>query len=210
LPKEFISLANKNLPITSRYPINYLSSRGITKQDILKWKIGYCATGKYEGRVIFPSFDLSGRLNYFVARSYTGDWKRYSNPPNKSNIIFNHLSLDFAYPIVVVEGVFDAVKSGVNSVPLLGSTLKEESILLNEIVKNDTTVYLALDSDATKKTEKLIDLFLKYDIETFLVDISATKHQDVGEMTKQEFEFCKFNSEKVTISSYTTNRIMNI
>ena len=210
LPEEFISLANKSLPTTSIYPINYLRSRGITKKDIIKWKVGYCSHGSYEGRVVFPSFDLNGKLNYFVARSYTGDWKRYRNPPNKSDIIFNHLYLDFLKPITIVEGVFDAVKSGLNSVPLLGSTLVENSVLLSEIVKNDTTVYLALDSDAVKKTEKLIELFLKYDIDLFLVDLQMTKHEDVGEMTKQEFKQLKLQSKKVTMDNHITNKIMNI
>ena len=210
LPEEFISLANKSLPTTSIYPINYLRSRGITKKDIVRWKIGYCSHGIYEGRVIFPSFDLSGKLNYFVARSYTGDWKRYRNPPNKSDIIFNHLYLNFLKPITIVEGVFDAVKSGLNSVPLLGSTLMENSVLLSEIVKNDTTVYLALDSDAVKKTEKLIELFLNYDIEIFLVDLQTTKYEDVGEMTRQEFEQLKLQSKKSTMDNHITNKIKNI
>jgi len=210
LPEEFISLANKSLPKTSTYPINYLKSRGLTREDIVKWKIGYCSTGVYENRVIFPSFDLNGNLNYFVARSYTNDWKRYYNPPTKNNIIFNHLYLDFLKPIVLVEGVFDAVKSGLNSVPLLGSTLLENSILLSEIVKNDTTVYLALDSDANKKIQKLIELFLKYDIELYAVDIRTTNYEDVGEMTSQEFEELKLRSKRITTESYITDKIMNI
>ena len=45
LPDEFVSLANKNLPPTSTYPLNYLYSRGVTKLDIVKWKLGYCSTG---------------------------------------------------------------------------------------------------------------------------------------------------------------------
>ena len=39
LPKEFISLANKNLPISSAYALQYLRGRNITKKDIVKWKI---------------------------------------------------------------------------------------------------------------------------------------------------------------------------
>ena len=41
LPNGFISLANKKLPNTSLYPLNYLKSRGLDKKDIIKWKIGY-------------------------------------------------------------------------------------------------------------------------------------------------------------------------
>ena len=100
LPDEFISLASKSLPALHRLILlNYLKSRGITKQDIVRWKIGYCSSGKYEGRIIFPSFDLDGKLNYFVGRSYIGDWKRYLNPPIKNDIVFNHLYIDFLNPL---------------------------------------------------------------------------------------------------------------
>ena len=178
--------------------------------SVIRWKIGYCSSGKYEGRVIFPSFNLSGDLNYFVGRSYAGDWKRYINPSTKNDIVFNHLSLDFLQPIVIVEGVFDAVKSGINSVPLLGSTLSEESILFSEIVKNDTTIYLALDSDAKKKAERMIRLFLKYDIEIYVIDIEQTVHEDVGEMSKEEFETLKTKAEKLDAEKFLINRILKM
>ena len=210
LPEGFISLANNSLPPTSTYPLNYLRSRGITKKDIIRWKIGYCSSGKYEGRVVFPSFDLSGNLNYFVGRSYIGDWRRYINPSVKNDIVFNHLSLDFLKPIVIVEGVFDAIKSGTNSVPLLGSTLSESSTLFSEIVKNDTTVYLALDTDATKKAERLIKLFLKYDIELLIIDLQDTVYEDVGEMSKEEFERLKLAAENLDAEKFLVNRIMKI
>ena len=149
-------------------------------------------------------------MNYFVGRSYAGDWKRYINPSTKNDIVFNHLSLDFLQPIVIVEGVFDAVKSGINSVPLLGSTLSEESILFSEIVKNDTTIYLALDSDAKKKAERMIRLFLKYDIEIYVIDIEQTVHEDVGEMSKEEFETLKTKAEKLDAEKFLINRILKM
>ena len=210
LPEEFVSLANKDLPPTSIYPLNYLYSRGLTKKDIIRWKIGYCSTGKYEGRVVFPSFSLDGNLNYFVGRSYDRNWKRYLNPSLKGDIIFNHLYLDFLKPVTIVEGVFDAVKSGSNSIPLLGSTLSESSLLLSEIVKNDTTVYIALDSDADKKIIKLTQLFLKYDIELFIVDLKNTKYEDVGDMSKEEFESFKSTTKKTNLDDLLVNKIMNI
>ena len=75
LPKHFISLANKELPPTSMYPVNYLKSRRIGKKDIIKCKIGYCPKGKYGGRIIVPSFDEDGDVNFFISRSYDRDWE---------------------------------------------------------------------------------------------------------------------------------------
>ena len=153
LPNEFISLANAKLPTTSIYPLNYLKSRGIGKKDIIKWKIGYCPKGKYAGRIVVPSFDDKGEVNFFVTRSYDRNWKKYMNPKVSKDIIFNHPYVDFDEDLILVEGVFDAVKAGDNSVPLLGSTLTEASKLFAKIVESDTPVYLALDPDAVKKTK---------------------------------------------------------
>ena len=208
LPEEFISLANSTLPSTSIYPLNYLKSRGIDKKTIIKWKIGYCPKGEYASRVIIPSFDKKGEVNYFVSRAYDGGWKKYLNPKVSKNIIFNHPYINFDEDIILVEGVFDAMKAGDNSIPLLGSTLSEESKLFNEIVRNDSVLYLALDPDATKKTNKLISLFLKYDIRTHVVDISG--YEDVGEMHASEFFKRKETAALLNSNNYLLSRIMRI
>jgi DNA primase len=208
LPHGFVSLVNKNLPSTSRPALNYLESRGITKKDIFKWKIGYCAHGEYASRIVVPSFDIDGNINYYIGRTYSGAWSRYLNPKISKNIIFNHLYVDFDEDLVIVEGVFDAIKAGQNSIPLLGSTLTENSKLFMEIVNNDTPVYLALDSDANKKTNKLIKLFLKYDIEIYNVDINP--YSDVGEMTNKEFTDRKDFAAVLTSDNYLLNRIRSI
>ena len=100
------------------------------------------------------------------------------------------------------------MKAGDNSIPLLGSTLSEESKLFNEIVRNDSVLYLALDPDATKKTNKLISLFLKYDIRTHVVDISG--YEDVGEMHASEFFKRKETAALLNSNNYLLSRIMRI
>ena len=208
LPNHFISLANKNLPNTSLYPINYLKSRRIGKKDIIKWKIGYCPKGKYASRIVVPSFDIAGDINFFVTRSYDRNWRKYLNPETSKDIIFNHPYLDFDEDLVIVEGVFDAIKAGDNAVPLLGSTLTENSKLFAEIIRNDTPVYLALDPDASKKTNRLIALFLRYDIEVYLIEVGP--FGDVGEMTKPQFAERKKNAKSMNSDGYLVKRISNI
>ncbi len=208
LPKEFISLANKNLPATATYALNYLYSRGLTKSDIVRWKIGYCFEGEYESRVIVPSFSLSGDPNYFTARSYSDDWKKYKNPPAKKDIVFNHLYLDFDEDLIITEGIFDAIIAGPNAVPILGSTLRENSKLFQEIAKNDTPVYIALDPDAEKKAMRLISDLLKYGIEIYKVDISP--YSDVGEMSKKEFVLRKQNATLMNTTNYLLKALAGI
>jgi DNA primase len=180
-----VSLANKSLPITAKGPLKYLSERGITKKDILRWKIGYCSDGEYANRVIIPSFNKDGYVNYFVARSWIDEFPRYKNPQASKNIIFNELFVDWTKPIILTEGVFDAVKAG-NAIPLLGSTMKENSKVFQEIVKREIPVYLALDPDAQKKQDWITEMLLSYDVPVYSVDVSGYK--DVGEMEPEVFQ----------------------
>lgn len=205
LPKEFISLANKNLPLSSVEPRKYLTSRGISKQDILRWKIGYCPKGEYSGRIIVPSFNENGKVSYFIARSYGKEWPPYKNPNVSKDIVFNQLYVDFKNDLTIVEGVFDAIKAD-NAVPILGSSLREDSKLFQEIVKWDTTIYVALDPDAEKKAMKLIKSLLLYGIEVYKVDV--TGYKDVGEMTKEEFQKRKKEAKLVTNEEYLSTAFL--
>lgn len=209
LPEEFQSLCNKEQQLSSLQARRYLRNRGITKEDILFWKIGYCVSGKYENRVVIPSFDLNGRVDYFVGRRYDGGtWSKYKNPEVSKDIIFNQLYVDWDSDVHIVEGVFDAIKAK-NSIPLLGSTMKESTNLFKEIVKHDTPVYIALDPDAEKKAEKLITDLLSYDMELYKIDVP--KNTDIGEMSHEEFLDIKKSAKLITGRDYfLLNRIMNL
>ncbi len=207
LPNEFVSLANGTDNHASRIPLKYLYDRGITKKDILQWKIGYCPTGKFGGRVVVPSFSLCGRANYFVARSYKRGGYKYMNPQASRDIVFNHLYLDFDEDLTIVEGVFDAIIAGPNAVPVLGSTLNEESPLFQEIVRNDTPVYIAFDRDAKKKENRLIEKFLEYGIEIYKIDTTA--YEDVGAMPKANFLRLKKKATLINSDNYLLYRTLS-
>ncbi len=184
LPKEFRTLTSKENHITSVKASRYLRERKITKMDILKWKIGYCASGEYEGRVIVPSFNMDGRVNYFIARSYGDDWVKYKNPPVKKDIVFNELYVDWENDLTLVEGVFDAIVAE-NAIPLLGSSLREDSRLFSKIISHDTPLYIALDPDAEAKAMRLIKSLVQHDCEVYKIDVSG--YSDVGSMPKETF-----------------------
>ncbi len=207
LPKEFISLCNKRLPATSQRPLAYLKSRGITKRDIHLWKIGYCNEGRYSGRIIIPSFNNNGDCNYFIARSFVGHKRKYLNPPCGRNIIFNELMVDWAEPITLVEGVFDAMVAGENSIPILGSTLRTESKLFQALAINDAQVYMALDEDAKKKSNYMIQSMLKYDMEIFKVDTSLI--EDVGSITTEHFKKLKERAELIDSDFFMFSKMLN-
>jgi DNA primase len=184
LPEEFICLANKSLPYSAKEARLYLSNRGMSKEDIVYYKIGYCREGKYKNRIIFPSFNTAGDCNYFIARSYSGDWLKYKKPPVPSNkIIFNDLLIDWTKPIVLVEGVFDAIKSR-NSIPVLGSTLDVNSKLFQKLVTHQPKIYLGFDQDALKKTYKVVSNLLQHGLEVY--NINTSEIEDIGSISKRK------------------------
>lgn len=202
LPDEFRSLTKSSLSPATLPAVNYLRVRGIGKKEILEWKIGYCPAGDYAGRILIPSFDTEGYVNYFIARSYDGAWMRYKNPQASRDIVFNELYLDWDDDVVLVEGVFDAIIAG-NAIPILGSTLNRDTKLFSRLVSESPKIYLALDSDAATKERKIIKNLLQYDMELYKID--TTGIEDVGAMTKKEFAVRKAAATRIEDNSYILN-----
>ena len=200
LPLEFISLCNRHLPLHSKAPMEYLKSRGLNKNEVLKWKIGYCKEGRYAGRIVIPSINNDGDCNYFIARSYVGHGRRYLNPPCGRDIIFNSLMVDWDEPVVLVEGVFDAIVIGDNAIPILGSTLREDSRLFQALAIHDTPIFVALDPDAEKKAQWIIRSCLKYDLE--VKKINLEDYEDIGSMSREVFQEKLKNAEEVDDDMY--------
>lgn len=198
LPENFQTLTGKKTRV-KRKALNYLYSRGFTDTDILAWKIGFCDFGEYQDRVIVPSFDVQGNLNFFIARSYTDDWMKYKNPKVSKDIIFNGLNVDWDSDIVLVEGVFDAMKCR-NAIPLLGSTLRENSILFQKICERKPNVYLALDDDVKDKEFGIAKRLREYGINA--MSIKITPYADIGEMPVEIVEERKQNADIVSDLDY--------
>lgn len=171
LPKEFIPLWKENQSIESRHAMTYLKRRKITKDDILKYRLGYVEEGRYKNRIIIPSYDCDGNLNYFTSRIYyDNDSITYLNPKISRDIIGFDVFINWSLPIIIVEGVMDAITIKRNVIPLFGKTilnkLKEKIIKLN--VKN---VFIALDEDALKNAIEIAGYFLSEEINVYIVEL---------------------------------------
>jgi len=194
LPSEYRPLWQNN-SLSAQRATNYLvKNRKIDNSKILEWKIGYCPSGEYKDRIIIPSFDDDGDVNYFVSRTYTGNWKKYKNPDASKDIVFNELMVDWSEPIILVEGVFDALHEP-NMIPILGSTLQERTELFQKIAENQPKVYIALDYDARQKEAEIISSLNKYGLEVW--KIQTTEEKDIGDMTKWEYHRAKQTAQKV-------------
>ena len=187
--KDFKLLAlQKNSPDPDiKATLKYIVSRGLTDRDLWYFKLGTASSGRFRRRVIMPSFDSIGNMNYYVARAIDeGAGRKYINAQvPKKNIIFNEINIDWAHELTLVEGPFDLVKCDENATCILGSSLGEKYALFQEIVRNQTPVILALDPDVIHKTHSIAKRLAEYGVPIRMLDPGEFK--DVGEMSKRDF-----------------------
>ena len=183
LPKEFKSFLN-NKDIIAKHALSYLRKRNITKQDILKYNIGYCDYGRYSKMVIIPSYDSNGKLNYFTARSFEKDpYIKYRNPDASRDIIPFELFINWDLPIILCEGPFDAIAIKRNVIPLLGKNI--QSNLMKKLVSSKVKkIYIALDNDAMKQALKFCEELLNEGKKVYLVELPG---KDLSEMGFEQF-----------------------
>jgi len=181
LPNEYIGLFNVDTSdIIARHALAYLKNRNIVKSDILKYNIGYCKGGLYANMIIIPTYDKDGRLNYFTARSFEKEpYIKYRNPSASRDIIPNEHLINWRVPIVLCEGLFDAIAIKRNAIPLLGKNI--QSSLMKKIVTSVVDkIYIALDRDAIKQALKFCERLMAEGKEVYLVDLQDKDPSEMG------------------------------
>ena len=194
LPKEFKTFLN-NKDIIAKHALSYLKDRDITKQDILKYNIGYCDSGQYAKMIVIPSYDANGKLNYYTARSFEKDpYTKYRNPETSRDIIPFELFINWDLPIILCEGPFDAMAIKRNAVPLFGKNI--QSSLMKKLVESKVQkIYIALDNDAVKQALKFCEQLLDVGKEIYLVELQG---KDPSEMGFEHFTKLIQNTQPLT------------
>lgn len=193
LPKGYRPLyINKN-SFLYKPAANYLIKRGLTEDDFIKYDIQYYPADR---RVLFPSYDSENNLNYYLSRAiYKTDFRYNNARVSKDNIIFNEHLVRWNEDVYIVEGVFDAIISRKNAIPILGSFISEKSYLVKRLTTHKHKVIFALDPDAKEKMFKTMKR-----IQSFGVDVSFVRwdndNRDIAEMGSEEFD-------KKSLSGYT-------
>lgn len=206
LPEEFepLELASHSSVYANRVR-KYLYARGLTDIDFVRYGIGYCMKGKYADRVIIPSYDENNALNYFVARSLnSGTYLKYVNPDiDKSNcIIFENL-INWDEPVILCEGVFDAMAIRRNAVPLLGQNISPA--LMKKIITSPCPdIYMTLDRDAVKRALKHCETFLSMGKRVFFIEPSE---KDPSEEGFRKFTEQVQQAKELTFSSLVKYKI---
>jgi DNA primase len=181
LPDTFVSLNNvDNSDIMARHALAYLKNRPVSKHDIIKYNIGYCKSGLYKNMIIIPTYDADGRLNYFTARSFEKEpYVKYRNPQVSRDIIPNEHIINWNVPIILCEGLFDAIAIKRNAIPLLGKNIQNN--LMKKIVTSLVDkIYIALDRDAIKQALKFCERLLAEGKEVYLVDMQDKDPSEMG------------------------------
>jgi len=182
LPKEYKSLHdNTSKSITFRQAQAYAKNRGITDADIVKYGIGYCEVGRYANSLIVQSHDAEGKINYFIGRSFEKDPARKYNAPrcDKNAIVGLEYYINWKCPVILCEGIFDAMAIKRNAIPLFGKTIS--TALMMRLVQNDVkTVYIALDNDALKDALKHAQQLLNLGKEVYLVELNGKDPSYIG------------------------------
>ena len=179
LPNEFKPLWKGNVSIIKKHALVYLKNRGINMVDIIRYGMGYCEEGLYANRIIVPSYSSDGDLNYFVGRDIYGGGFKYKNPPVSKDVIGFDLFINWNEPIVLCEGVFDAIAIRRNAIPLFGKTIPK-SLMKKIYEKQVKQIYILLDSDAILDSIKITDNLMKNGINVYYVNLSEEDPSDMG------------------------------
>lgn len=180
LPYEYKKLTETHKDKFYNKAVSYLKKRNINSFDIERYSIGYCSDGDYSGRIIIPSFDLDNKLNYFIARDFTGGaYLKYKNPPISKDVVMFENQIDFSEPLIFCEGVFDAIAIRRNAIPLLGKNIPSK--LKTKIVKSGVTeVSIVLDNDAFKNALEMSESLMNENIRVRLVKMEDRDAADLG------------------------------
>ena len=189
LPPTFIPLA----PVWNHSSVNphqkkakyYLKNRGITDIDVMRYNIGYAEDGEYAGRIIIPSYDKDGSLNFFSSRAfYDSNSMKYKNPNWSKDIIGFELFVNWNEPITLVEGAFDALAVRQNVIPLFGKTMShtlKESIIRYGVYR----VNVLLDNDARPDAMEIQDFLTSQEVNVHFIKLEDKDPSCLG--------FCKIN-----------------
>lgn len=182
LPEGYTSITSTIKSKMHQIAYEYANKeRKLTIQQLIDYKIGYTEIGAYKNRLIIPSFNDYGNVNYFEARAflkklkpsyYKPDKKIFPNRdiPEKYDIIFNEKNINWDLPVYLVEGVFDMFRIP-NSIPMLGKT--PSWLLISKLIEHNATVIICLDEDAFKDSFEIYEQLSSLGLDVYFVDLNG-------------------------------------
>ena len=199
LPEDYKPLwINRNTP-DYRNAIYYLKKRGISIFDIIRYRIGYAESGPYSGKIIIPSYDSEGQLNFFVSRAfYEHDSYKHKNPKVSKDIIGFDMLINWNEPITLCEGAFDAITIKRNAIPLFGKQINPK-LRIKIIEEGVKEIYICLDQDAIKNAKHIAKTFMTEGITVHLVKLDKDDPNELGykKITEKIHDTYQFSFEEL-------------
>jgi len=179
LPEEYQPMWIPKENLEYRTAMHYLKGRGITIFDIIRYRIGYASDGDYNGKIIIPSYDKDGLLNYFVSRAYRDRGSKHKNPNVSKDIIGFEMLVNWNEPLVLCEGAFDAMAIKRNVIPLFGKAI--QGALQKKIIQEHVEdVYICLDRDALKNALDISEQFMNDGLNVYFVELAKDDPSKLG------------------------------
>ncbi len=198
---------------------NFLTSKNYSLKELSDYGLSYNNKDLYINRIMFPLFDLTGKVVGFSGRIYnTKSDSKYVNTKEtkifkKGELLYNyHNAKEEARKakfIIVVEGFMDVIRlyiSGIkNVVAVMGTSFTKEQITLLKKLSNN--IYLSLDGDDPGKRAtynignmkefddfnlKVIKLDNDYDPDSYIIDKGKESYLNLIE------ESVSFNEYKIS------------
>jgi DNA primase len=175
--------------INSQRAAKYYLSRGITKDSVIKYQLGY---SELQDMVTIPVHSPDGICVGFVGRSIEG--KSFKNTPGlpKAKTMFNLFRAKRFDKVFVVESSFDAIRLeqvGAHAVATLGASVSAKQRELLKQYFNNVIILGDNDNAGKEMSNKLINILGETAIRASLPE----SVKDVSELSDEELK--KFVSQ---------------
>lgn len=186
--------------------LEYLYSRGVTNEEIIKHGMGYVKHGTVDmpngsqltlrNHVLFITYDGLGNPMYWNTRAIESDsYIKSFNAPSrdheygKHNALFNFNVARNTDKVIINEGVFDALTCGESGIATFGSQITDTQVnLLKSALRTNPNIsyYVFLDRDAYDKGDKLAKKLAEATDKVYLV--LNTTDEDANQLGKEKVQ----------------------
>ena len=174
----------------------YFVKRKITKESVIKFKLGY---SENQDMVSIPIQNNDGLCVGFVGRSVEGkDFKNTSKLP-KSKLLFNLNRVKTASKVYVVESSFDAIRLdqvGFPAVATVGANVSSKQIDLLQKYFSDIIIIADNDEAGGNMKEKIVER-LNGNVTVINLD---KQYKDIGDMDDKSIKELEYQFDKSILS----------
>lgn len=176
----------------------YLSKRKITQDIIDYYNIGKTSWDEsdwnWRNRIILPSYDIDGNLNYFIGRVYKNNDTRYKYKnctADKNKIILHEDKIRWDADIYLVEGAIDCIYYS-NAISLMGKSLTPKMELYSKLYERaNANIIICLDGDTDiRETKRIYQILnkgrLRNKIKYIRLGTETIPYKDFGEIYEAE------------------------